>query len=78
MEGAARAAEEADRLGLRLSDVHQLPSQPAQTPLGPVSAKRSLQASALRPRTVSAAVEPQRAPALHERHAGLKVRPERF
>lgn len=38
LECAARAAEEADRLGLRLSDVHQLPSQPAQTSLGPVSA----------------------------------------
>lgn len=38
LQCAARTAEEADRLGLRLSDVHQLPSQPAQTSLGPVSA----------------------------------------
>lgn len=28
--------EEADRLSLRLANVHQLPRQPAQTPLGPI------------------------------------------
>lgn len=76
LECAPRAAEEADGLGLWLVDVHQLPCQPAQTPLGPVPAQRGLQAPALRPRAVSAAIQPQRAPALHKRHAGLQVRPE--
>lgn len=76
LQRAPRAAEEAHRLGLGLTDVHQLPRQPAQAPLGPVAAQRGLQATALRPRAVGAAIQPQRAPALHERHAGLQVRPE--